>query len=123
MGIEQHAKLSINPLVSESRPDARFMCRWPAVTDRFTAGSHGLAIDAGEPSGHTQPDVHDALGCSLYAPKAMKELSGVVCHDQSNETLQRMDTTNAVSTGEPIVARATEEPAGAEAAHRLTKEP
>jgi hypothetical protein len=32
-----------------------------------------------------------------------------------------MDTTNAVSTGEPNVARATEEPAGAEAAHRLVR--
>jgi hypothetical protein len=71
MGIEQHAKLSIKPFVSESRPDARFMCRWPAVTDRFAVGSHGLAIDAAEPSGHAQPDVRVASGCSLYAPNAM----------------------------------------------------
>ena len=72
MGIEQHAKFSINPFVSDSRPDARFMRKWPAETDRFTAGSHGPTIEPVEPSGHAQPAVRDALGCSLYAPRAIK---------------------------------------------------
>ncbi len=69
---EQHAKLSAAPFVSESRPDARFMCRWPAVMERFKVGSHGPAIAPTKPSGHAQPDVRVASGCSLYAPNAMK---------------------------------------------------
>ena len=76
MGMEQHAKFSITPLVSESSPVPRLMRRWPAVTDRFTVGSHVPTIEPEEPSGHAQPIVRDALGCSLYAPSTMKEFAG-----------------------------------------------